>query len=608
MNNIYKLITIMKEIKLIRHFKIMAVGVIMALLETVGIGLILIVLKVAIEPEFITFNKYLYASYSLVNSLGLIGVNNFTILLGGVVAVFVFLAGAFKVYAAYIINAYIENFRLIASQNMLDAYLRKPYVYFINISVSELVKNILSEIDLITASMIRPLLNMIVGLIVALFLTSFLIYLFKELALIACVIFLCFYAIFSLSIKKIVVKHGQERERANSERFSSVTNLFTNIKYIKFKNSSHVYRKNFSENANRFAKSQIVSASLNEAPRYLLEMVLFISILCMIIFYAIDSRTTGSDLNVIIPTLGVFAVSAYRLQPAIQNIFVGLNSLRFASASITRLDEVMHSKQMSGVFESGIKLTNNRSPSVPVIQVRNVRFKYPNSEREALAKVSFDIPRGSHTGIIGASGSGKTTLVDLILGVLSVDSGSIRINYEGNKNKANTSSDLIAYVPQDVILTNDNIFQNIAPHQMEGEINKEQVLHCLDLVKLPLSLFTDTSNSLNKKIGASGLKLSGGQRQRIGIARALYTRPEILILDESTSSLDGLSEQVILKEVSKSLKRCTVISIAHRASTIATCDNLIILKQGGIFDAGSYQELMKKHGSILNAIEAANKV
>ena len=197
------------------------------------------------------------------------------------------------------------------------------------------------------------------------------------------------------------------------------------------------------------------------------------------------------------------------------------------------------------------------------------------------------------TGIIGKSGAGKSTLINIILGLLSPKSGEIAI--KSSEQNTTKNSKKISYVPQDIFLSDDTLKNNIAFGCKEIEIDDDRVNKCIKEAGLSSFLSQNKKEGLDMMIGEKGIKLSGGERQRVGIARALYIQPEILILDEATSSLDNETEKDVMRTILELKSKCSIIIIAHRLSTIENCDNVYFLENGTIKDQGKLNDLLKKY-------------
>jgi ABC-type multidrug transport system fused ATPase/permease subunit len=230
------------------------------------------------------------------------------------------------------------------------------------------------------------------------------------------------------------------------------------------------------------------------------------------------------------------------------------------------------------------------------LEIRDLKFNYAGTQSEALAGVSVSIKRGEAVGLVGQSGSGKSTLVDVLLGFLTPQAGSVLVNGTDIESSLQWWRSRVGYVPQSIFLTDDTLRRNVAFGLPEEEIDENSVRTALRSAQLE-EFVSSLPEGENTMVGERGVRLSGGQRQRIGIARALYNNPEVLVLDEATSSLDTETEHGVMQAVQALQGDKTVIIVAHRLSTVEYCDRLYRLDEGRIVDEGTFDEVMNRSQS-----------
>lgn len=230
------------------------------------------------------------------------------------------------------------------------------------------------------------------------------------------------------------------------------------------------------------------------------------------------------------------------------------------------------------------------------IKLKNISYNYPDAKKISLQNISLTIPIFSKVGIIGPSGSGKTTLIDIILGLLEADGGTINVDDKiiTNKNKI-TLQNSIGYVPQQIYLTDNSVAANIAFGVNIKDINRESLENAAKNANLHNFITQELPQGYETVIGERGARLSGGQKQRIGIARALYHNPQILILDEATNALDNLTEQVVIEAIENLKRKITVIIISHRLNIVKNCDIIFLLDKGQLIAQGTYSELVQSN-------------
>jgi ABC-type multidrug transport system fused ATPase/permease subunit len=294
-----------------------------------------------------------------------------------------------------------------------------------------------------------------------------------------------------------------------------------------------------------------------------------------------------------VATLGVFLVAGARIAPAMMRIqqgAIGIKSNIGVANPTLELIESMREMSSISPVEDSLDLKHMGFESS--VALKNVGFSYPKTDRKTLKNISLEIPPGTKVAFVGSSGSGKTTLVDIILGILRPDSGSVLISGVSPVDAIRMWPGSIGYVPQDVVLSHGTIRENIALGFPESLISSELIWKALERAQLA-EFVRALPNGIETSTGERGSKLSGGQRQRIGIARALVTNPKLLVLDEATSALDGVTESELTKTFLNSSFGITTIVVAHRLSTIKDADLICFVKNGEILASGDFETLKR---------------
>jgi ABC-type multidrug transport system fused ATPase/permease subunit len=297
------------------------------------------------------------------------------------------------------------------------------------------------------------------------------------------------------------------------------------------------------------------------------------------------------NFNSILPIFSLYIFAGYRLMPAIQQIYSSFTSLTFSAPALEKLYNDLKNLKPITLNEDKSILPLNKS-----IILKNIHYNYPNTSRVSLKNINLEIPAKSTVGFVGSTGSGKTTLVDIILGLLEAQKGTLKID-EKMITKENTRSwqRSIGYVPQHIYLKDDSIAANIAFGVSHENINQKMLERASKIANLHNFVVEELPNQYQTSVGERGVRLSGGQRQRIGIARALYHNPQVLILDEATSALDNETEKAVMDSVNNLRKGITIILIAHRLNTLKNCDIIFKLDRGQIARRGTFQELDKNN-------------
>ena len=324
--------------------------------------------------------------------------------------------------------------------------------------------------------------------------------------------------------------------------------------------------------------------------KYVLEVSVVLSTL---IISGIQFLRTDAAHSVAV--LAVFLAASTRIAPAILRIQQSAIQIRstasVAEPTLKMIEEYADNSQ-GDILLKVSKFKTSHDTFEAKIEIKNVGFQYDDNQHSTLQKIDMDVDKGKIIAIVGKSGVGKTTLVDLILGVLKPTSGEIRIGGFSPLETINNFPGAIAYVPQDVQISNGTIRSNICLGFESSEIKDELIWTSLENAQLS-DFVSSLPAKLDSKIGDRGSKLSGGQRQRLGIARALITNPKLLVLDEATSALDGETELNISEAITKLRGQVTVILIAHRLSSIRECDQIFYLEDGEIKAKGNFDEIRK---------------
>jgi ABC-type multidrug transport system fused ATPase/permease subunit len=333
-----------------------------------------------------------------------------------------------------------------------------------------------------------------------------------------------------------------------------------------------VYIKNFSNSSQIYARTQASAIIISQLPRYILEIIAFGGILIILTYIVAQ---TGS-FNKALPIVSLYVFVGYRIMPAVQQIYASLANLAFVGPSLDKL---------YNDFRDLKPLNENQNQDVinldKEITLKNVYYNYPSASRTALKNINLIIPAKSIIGLVGATGCGKTTTVDIILGLLEPQKGTLEVDGKViTKKNLRSWQRSIGYVPQHIYLSDDTVAANIAFGVDPKNVNQDMIEKVAMIANLHDFIIDELPKQYQTTIGERGVRLSGGQRQRIGIARALYHNPKVLILDEATSALDIQTEQAIMDRVNNLSKEITIILITHRLNLVKNCDIIYKLYKG----------------------------
>jgi ABC-type multidrug transport system fused ATPase/permease subunit len=378
---------------------------------------------------------------------------------------------------------------------------------------------------------------------------------------------------------------GRQRLAANKDRFEILAEVFGGIKEIKLLGREEEIVRRFEAPSYRFAISAVRNAIAAQLPRFGLEAIAFGGIVLMVLYLL----GTGQRFQEILPILGLYAFAGYRLMPALQQIFLAVTTIRFNVAALEHLLEDLPSVPAEPLEERS-------APPVPLresIRLEGVTFCYPTAKAPLFSGLDLEIRAGTSVGFVGATGSGKSTLVDLVLGLLRPDQGRIVVDGVAlTDENVRGWQRTIGYVPQAIFLANDTVARNIAFGLPDEEIDFGAVVRAAEAAAIDSFVEHELPEGYSTVVGERGVRLSGGQRQRIGIARALYRDPQVIVFDEATSSLDTVTEEVILQSIAGLARTRTILAVAHRLSTVRSCDRILFLEAGKIVATGTYDQLL----------------
>jgi len=559
----------------------------MALLDTLGIASIFPFMSLLTNPELIETNILLNNLYTVAVKFGVNNVDDFILILGVLTFVLLILSLSVKALTAYTQLRFTLMREFSIGKRLIEGYLHQPYSWFLSKNSATLGKSILSEVNLVIYGSIIPIMNLIAQGTVALAIITLIVIVDPILAFrVGFVISICYIIIF-LVLKNLVSRIGLERLRDNELRFNIVSEAFGAAKEVKFGGLEKIYIDRFEIPAKNYAKNLSLVQIISQLPRHFLEGIAFGGMILVSSILVVS----GKDFNNIIPILSLYAFAGYRLIPALQQVYGSVTQLNFSTPALYSLNEdLMNLKFKEPPIKKNEDIKLNKQ-----INFKNIFYKYPNSDKFVLNDISLNITVNSKIGIVGSTGGGKTTMVDILLGLLTPTKGKILVD-DNDITPSNIRSwqKTIGYVPQQIYLSDDTVASNIAFGVELKNIDYKALEKAAKIANLHDFVTSELSDGYATIIGERGVRLSGGQRQRIGLARSLYHKPQILILDEATSSLDNITEKMVIEEINNIPEKITVIIVAHRLSTVKNCDKIFLLEKGKLKIEGNYEELLDK--------------
>jgi ABC-type multidrug transport system fused ATPase/permease subunit len=366
-----------------------------------------------------------------------------------------------------------------------------------------------------------------------------------------------------------------------------VIEVLTNYRESIVRNRRAYYAREFAKNRLDFSRVSAENSFIPNISKYVLESSVIIGAILLS-----ATQFVLQDARHAVATLAIFLAAGTRVAPAILRIQQSLLQIKGASGSADltlKLAEEVANYSIATDTDPTLALGGHSNFSAQV-SFDNVSFSYPDGENKILDQVSFQISPGQFVAFVGSSGAGKSTLVDLLLGVLLPDSGEIKISGKNPGIAIEESPGAIAYVPQDVAIAIGTVRENIALGFPNEFATDERIYNALKIAHLE-SFVNSLEDKADTQVGERGAKLSGGQRQRLGIARAMFTNPKLLVLDEATSSLDAETEVSVSGAIQSLRGGTTILMIAHRLATVRTADLLVYIAGGQILAQGTFDQV-----------------
>jgi ATP-binding cassette, subfamily B, bacterial PglK len=564
-------------------FLMMIVG---AFFEVVGVGAIPAFVGIIAMPERIL---EIEAARSVYDYLGMESPQDMVFWSAIALIVIFVVKNVYIAWLAYMKARYTSNRQVNLSNRLFRAYLSTSYTFHLQRNTAELLRNTNSEAGAITTGALMPILVLIMEFMTLAMIFALLFAVEPVVTLAAFIVLGTVTVVFYRATKKKIRWYAKEEQRYRKQSVQAVNQGLGGVKDAKILGREGFFLASYQESTWFKAKAARFKAVIQALPRLFLETMAVFGMLGISAYLVADGRATET----IIPTLTLLAVAIIRLMPSFQKIASSFSSLKFGERALEVVYEDLREleereKEYRRRMQEGLK---KPLPFQQELHLDNVSYSYPESAEAALRDVTLTIPRGSAIGFVGPSGAGKSTIVDLILGLLTPDAGVVTVDGIDIQDRMPAWQRKIGYIPQSIYLTDDTIRRNIAFGRADKEIDDDAVWDAIEASQLR-ELVESLPEGLDTIVGERGVRLSGGQRQRIGIARALYHKPEVLVMDEATSALDNQTERHIVDALEAIRGRHTLIMIAHRLSTVQNCDTLFMLEHGKLVAQGTYDELL----------------
>ncbi len=557
--------------------KLLLIG---ALMDTLGGAMGRAVMNVVMDEHAVENNKYLQVICDILrieyNDTRKLMIFTMLALIGVFVVKNIFLFIQQKAQLRFV---YTNQFA--TSRRMMINFMERPYEYYLNADTSVIQRSITSDV------------NNMYGLILAL------LQLFSEAIVFVCLVLVSLatdvwmtvtvtlllvvvLAIIKGILKPIMKKAGEENQDYYSGLYKWIDQSVMGIKEIKVANKENYFINEYAKCGAGYVSAVQRYNLYNATPRLLIETVAIAGMILYMMFQILQ----GTAVSEIVPQVAALAVAAMRLIPCANRINNHLTSISyfepFFMGVSDNLQEEIRDESINydeNAYKQKVKV--DKLEIKEKIELKDIVYKYPNTEVLIFDHADMEIPVGKSVGIVGTSGAGKTTVVDILLGLLRLQSGEILADGVEVREHYQSWLKNIGYIPQSIFMIDSTIRKNVAFGYADEDIDDEKVWRALKEAQLD-EFVRGLPEGLDTSIGERGIRISGGQRQRIGIARALFEDPEVLVLDEATSALDNETEAAIMDSINRLHGKKTLIIIAHRLQTIEKCDMVYRVENGKV--------------------------
>lgn len=565
--------------RFVRFLGLLFIGGIVSLL---GIGAVIPFAHLLIKPDSLS-------------SLPVIGQLSYLQAVGACIVVLI-LAYWTKDLVSFVVlrkqNVFLAGIASKLRQKLFHCYIYSPYDIHVHRSSPELINNVNSVVNQVSKQVIASLGILINEGITSAIIVIFIITINPAFAALVVGIILLSARLFIIKFRGKAHYYGQLRVSYMGHLARCVTQGLGGIKETKIYNKEAFFTTQVKEYAQGVAFSEAFTEVFKQSPRFLIEAVAITTVMALIFAFVL----AGYDSQTMLVLLTVFGMAAMQLLPSINRFMKALTSAKSSMPALERVFEELkrYEQQVPSQLDQDAHDHHkiNKLPFKKQLVLQDITFSYEG--KKVLDEINLTIPKGSRTAFVGESGAGKTTLVDIILGVLKPEHGSLWVD-----DQRVTESNLrqwqahFGYIPQMIYIYDCSLRENIAFGLPREAIDEAQVWRVLEQASLKQFVEEECPDGLDTRVGENGIRLSGGQRQRIGIARALYHDPDILVMDEATAALDNQTEAEVTKALNEAERGRTIITIAHRLTTIQDYDTICVLDKGQVVGKGSYNYLAR---------------
>ena len=567
-------------------------------LEFAGIALIYPFIMLIISPDIVTNSVY-YTKYTQI-----IGIYNtqLTAFVIGIAVLFIFIfKNIYIILNTFFQLQFVSNWKRDLTGRFMQYFIYAPYNSVMNISQADKMYILITLTKQSVDGFVMRALNLLTNAVI---ITMIIGILFVKFPLAAAVTI-----IFVVSSTVLQNKYFKKKINILSKKISEKSQIYNrtimeiigNLKEFKILSAEDTFFKNYLNQESNFRETEILQLFYTSIPPYIIEILIVVSLLLLGVIITVKNI---GDNSALIASYAVIAAAIFRIAPALNRIQTSIIHINSSREYVRKINEYYDKFQLNR-FKPYSLNNKKRLPFKHCIELKNIYFAY-NEGKDVIKNLSLTIEKGDFIGIIGLSGAGKSTFADILTGLLPIKSGKILLDgAELNYKNFPYFRNMIGYVPQQVNVLDKSFKNNIAWGIPDDCIDEEGIIKTLQAVRLH-DVVSSYGEGINAKPLINSNGLSQGQKQRLAIARALYRNPEILILDEATSSLDVQTESEITEMLNIIGQHKTIIAIAHRLSTLKVCNKLVYMKDGCVVDTGTFGELSMRHADFDNLVKLSS--